>query len=211
MKNKNKSTFIVTSNCLSPTTNIRINYVKKLQEHLNIDIFGKSYSCLNSKPLPCEELGNCIPNLMNQTYKFYLAFENSICKEYNTEKLGRALKYGTLPIILGSSLEDVTKIAPPNSFLHVDNFTSPKELADYVKFLDSNFEAYKAYFKWREFYKVDYFMIDDKICSLCKKLHEHSKSNKKNTVDLKEALSVKNNCVSKIKALTDSNLIKKFV
>lgn len=140
LKKKTKTSFWTVSNCFSPHVNIRMQYAKELKNHLKLDIFGKK-RCQDNKPLPCGESSLCFHHLLKNTYKFYLAFENSICKEYVTEKLGRALKYGSLPIVLGSSIEDVTKITPPDSFLHVDNFTSPKELAEYVNYLDSNFEV----------------------------------------------------------------------
>ena len=45
---------------------------------------------------------------------------------YITEKFSRALEHKTIPIVLGATLEEYTKVAPQDSFLHVDNFTSPK-------------------------------------------------------------------------------------
>ena len=34
---------------------------------------------------------------MNNTYKFYLAFENSICPDYVTEKFFNILQYNVIP------------------------------------------------------------------------------------------------------------------
>ena len=58
-------------------------------------------------------------------YKFYLAFENSNCKEYITEKFWRTLnRTFAVPIVMGSG--NYKELAPPNSFIHVDDFASPK-------------------------------------------------------------------------------------
>ena len=73
---------------------------------------------------------------LSQKYKFYLAFENSVCDQYVTEKLHRTLGYPTVPIVLGgASYKD---IVPPNSFIDVFEFESPEHLAKYLLFLDSN-------------------------------------------------------------------------
>ena len=39
-------------------------------------------------------------------YKFFLAFENSNCKEYITEKFWRSLHYGLVPVVFGAPMMD---------------------------------------------------------------------------------------------------------
>ena len=38
---------------------------------------------------------------INNNYYFYLAFENSLCDEYITEKFFRTLKFNTVPVVMG--------------------------------------------------------------------------------------------------------------
>lgn len=56
---------------------------------------------------------------------------------------------------MGASRAEYEMVAPMNSYLHVENFTSPKELASYLHFLDNNDELYNSYFKWKVCYTID--------------------------------------------------------
>lgn len=61
--------------------------------------------------------------MRERDYKFYLAFENSICPDYVTEKLFNTLLFTTVPIVYGGA--DYEAIgAPLNSYIDVRNFTS---------------------------------------------------------------------------------------
>ncbi|CAH8288261.1 unnamed protein product, partial [Schistosoma intercalatum] len=55
-----------------------------------------------------------------------------------------------LPIVMGASIEEYQKVSPPHSFIHVDQFENPKELAKYLKYLDKNDTAYNEYFAWHK-------------------------------------------------------------
>lgn len=48
---------------------------------------------------------------------------------------------------MGAAPEDYERAAPPHSFIHVDNFASPKELAEYLHKLDQNDAMYNEYFR----------------------------------------------------------------
>ena len=43
-----------------------------------------------------------------------------------------------LPIVMGARKEEYEAVAPYNSFIHVDQFKSPKELATYLLELDQS-------------------------------------------------------------------------
>ena len=149
---------------------LRRNYAKELSKYVPVDTFGRC-----GKPDPCRV------KFMNFTctietklkYKFYLAFENSRCPDYITEKFWLSLQQNIVPIVLGPKIADYEKVAPPHSFIHVDNFTSPKHLAEYIKYLDKNDEAYYEYHMWRNKYEVkvsDYNLKP--YCKLCSMLHK---------------------------------------
>ena len=108
---------------------------------------------------------------MLKTYKFYLAFENSNCRDYVTEKLFmNALQNGVVPIVMGASVEDYAAIAPPHSFLHVDNYNSPADLAKHLEILAKDENLYNEFLEWRtqgEWLRTRFF------CRVCAMLHYH--------------------------------------
>ena len=120
--------FWAVSKCDTP--NHREKYAKKLKEYIDIDIFSRvsflsscyfqidfhSYShfqkkCLDGKlrtKQGCKSKGpthnhveaDCFIELA-ESYWFYLAFENSNCNDYITEKLWRTFNLKTVPIVMG--------------------------------------------------------------------------------------------------------------
>ncbi len=163
VRSKNKLALWFVSNCHTPSC--RYEYSTKLGDHLPFDVFGECGS-----PDPCQGNPQCTLD-MRRKYKFYLAFENHRCKDYITEKFFNALQDGMVPIVLGASQADYEAIAPPNSFLHVDNFTSPEELAQYVLQLDKDENAYTRYLLWHRDYEVGYSGDHSLECKLCHLAH----------------------------------------
>ena len=83
--------------------------------------------------------------MVEENYKFYLSFENSLCKDYFTEKLFRMMKYDIVPIVYGKGYE--SNGLPPTSYIDVLDFESVASLADYLTYLDNNDTAYNEYFR----------------------------------------------------------------
>ena len=50
---------------------------------------------------------------------------------------------------MGAAPEDYKRIAPPHSYIHVDDFADAKELADYLHKLDNDDNLYNQYFAWK--------------------------------------------------------------
>lgn len=127
----------------------RTKLVHDLQRVTKVDIFGK---CGNISICGDKWETTCSLNVdkIVRSYKFSLALENSCCEDYVTEKLWHTLSTGTVPIVIGPQIENYKKLAPPGSFIHVDQFDSVESLKDYLEYLDSNDTAYLEYFKWKE-------------------------------------------------------------
>ena len=49
---------------------------------------------------------------------------------------------------MGARLEDYTALAPPNSFIHVDQFPGPAELAAHLHLLGRDHDSYNAHLAW---------------------------------------------------------------
>ncbi|XP_040266455.1 3-galactosyl-N-acetylglucosaminide 4-alpha-L-fucosyltransferase FUT3-like [Bufo bufo] len=147
------------------TKHRRFSYYQELNQHIQIDLYGKRHL-----PLP--------RNLQLQTlskYKFYLAFENSIHEDYITEKLwSNSFVAGTVPVVMGPPRENYERFIPPDSFIHVDDFSSSQELASYLLSLDKDDQKYQKYFKWRSSYqpvKPRKTWVTE-YCKICKALKE---------------------------------------
>jgi len=150
--------FWFVSNCFTPSR--REDYIKELIKYVQVDIYG---TCENkfefSKLDPCKGSFNnelCTKDLYN-SYKFYLAFENGQCNEYITEKFWKLYNPNHLfdvhviPIVRGAKEEHYRKRMPleHKSFINADSFKNPKELANYLKYLNENTTAFLEYFEWK--------------------------------------------------------------
>lgn len=136
----------------------------QVYKELNATVPVKVYGRWTKTPLRSSAL---LPTI-SRCY-FYLAFENSIAKDYITEKLWRnAYQGGAVPVVLGPPLEDYKAVAPPNSFIHVDEFASVKDLAKYLQQLAEDKKRYSEYFTWKRQWKVK-LSIDwrERVCKIC--------------------------------------------
>ena len=111
-------------------------------------------------------------------YKFYFSFENEIQEEYVSEKLLFILGMPPIPVYYGS-------LNPPNitiskSFINASKFTSIKDLANYLLYLDNNPEAYNEYHTWKtdwSLFHQDYLDIMENRISGPEELLIHLKHN----------------------------------
>lgn len=110
----------------------------------------------------------------DKTYRFYAAFENTLCRDYVTEKFLFGMKSNMIPVVYGGA--NYTKFAPPKSYINANDFKNVKELADYLKFLIDNPREYIKYFWWKKHYK--YSAVEGRLCGLCVKLHHRASENK---------------------------------
>ena len=142
------------------------------KQNINIDVGGRCGKIVN----PDYKMKNCWKGkgvcTDKDPYKFYVAIEHSICKDYITEKYFRSLDWGLVPIVVGGSNNNYLdhRITVPGSFIDTLDFQNMTELANYIKYLDGNDTAYNEYHKWREDYKIVY---ESRFCQICKKLWEN--------------------------------------
>lgn len=148
--------------------NKREELARKISEHMHVDIYGKCGNLVCSS----KTIRECY-DLMESNYKFYLSFENSLCKEYVSEKLFFVLQRDIVPIVYGGA--DYNKIAPPHSVIDVAKYNTVEALADYLRYLDENPKEYLKYFEWKKYFISDTNFLPT-ICQLCQKLNEPRKT-----------------------------------
>ncbi|XP_045128267.1 alpha-(1,3)-fucosyltransferase C-like isoform X2 [Portunus trituberculatus] len=146
------------------TASRREDYVRRLQLHVPVDIYG---AC---GPLRCsrreEHRGDrCWRQVLGPKYLFYLAFENALCDAYVTEKLWRPLVHGLVPVVLGGA--NYTAILPPNSYIDAVSLT-PRQLGHLLRRLQKTPQEYAEYHLWRAFWRPT---LRPPLCELCLRLH----------------------------------------
>eukprot|EP00111_Clytia_hemisphaerica_P007356 TCONS_00021393-protein len=159
-KGKKKMAAWFVSNCHAGSG--RQDYIKDLQKYITVDVYGLCGRKCSKKDKKCFEQ-------LNTDYKFYMAFENSHCKDYLTEKpYWNALFYKVVPVVFGAHRDDYKRQLPPNSYILAEDFESPKHLADYLIYLDHNDDLYNQYFLWKGTGK---FINTKFLCRLCTMVH----------------------------------------
>lgn len=142
-KGKSKLMTWIASRC-DPLGWERTKIVQEIQKYLPVDTYGKcgTLDCPKRDKEQCQSLFS--------SYKFYLSLENSECKEYFTEKFwSNAFVHRMIPIVYGAPKEDYERLAPPHSFIHLEDFDTMEEFVDYIMLLDSNSTLYNKYFHWQ--------------------------------------------------------------
>ena len=151
---------------VSDCNGVREKYVLKLQEYVNVTVFGKCKTKFKNQDTCFSGTQECAKKLSE--FKFYLAFENSFCEDYVTEKYwNNALEHDSVPIVFGKNYD--AKVAIPGSYINVNMFKTVREMAQFIKFLDKNDQQYAKYFTWRRKFKI--LPVTDLVCSVCQKLH----------------------------------------
>ena len=192
---KKKDVAWLVSHCDTPSK--REVYVGELKKYINVTTYG---NC----GVPCPKDGDksgwgACTNHLRDNYKFYLAFENSFCKEYITEKLWRTLNIGILPIVFGGA--DYKAMLPQNSYIDVQDFKSPQLLAEYLKVLSANVTLYEKYFQWKKQYDISCSYYPIATCNLCKHLHL-TKNAEPYSVDMKTFWNIDKDCMKRDEYLT---------
>ena len=180
------------------TQNKRKEFVIKLKKHIKVHVYGECKDKeLGSRGKQCKPLKGNRQNCSDSrdtvnSHKFYLAFENTNCVDYITEKVYKILQpqMTTVPIIM-NGVDNLQNLLPPKSYIDVNDFSSAKELAEYLLRLDRNDDLYNEYFAWRSSYRCILNWIP---CSFCEAFH--GAYGRQNTIftDTRAIFGKKENC-----------------
>ncbi|XP_063045628.1 alpha-(1,3)-fucosyltransferase 7-like [Engraulis encrasicolus] len=138
----------------------RTSVYRQLAAVLPVEVYGSA----SGRLLSSDDL---LPT-MSRCY-FYLSFENSMHKDYITEKFWKnALLGQAVPVVLGPRREEYEAVVPKDSFIHVDDFDSVEKLGEFLIELSKDEQRYASYYAWHLNYTVDIF--DDwqeEFCKIC--------------------------------------------
>ncbi|XP_067648866.1 glycoprotein 3-alpha-L-fucosyltransferase A-like [Haliotis asinina] len=155
VKEKTNSVAWFVSRCVSHSQ--REKYVQELERYIDIDVFGK---CGDTK---CGR--DCYEKL--KSYKFFLAFENSFCENYVTEKFFKTFLHDVVPVVRGGP--DYKNLFGGGYIIDSKDFANIRELGYHLNFLLNNDKAYIELLKEKDKFKA-YFPLP--WCGLCEKVHK---------------------------------------
>ena len=122
----------------------RQEYLLELMKYLPIDSYG---NWQNNRRLPGDNGYRSKMELL-KSYRFTIAFENAIGKDYVTEKFYEPLLSGSVPVYLGAP--NINDFSPSSSaFINVQDYPEPKDLAEAIKRYCEDEQRYAAFFDWK--------------------------------------------------------------
>jgi len=118
--------YTMISSCQAPSR--RLEYIAELKRFVSVDVYGK---CGEMK---CEEGAlECDKEILARKYEFYLAFENSVCSEYVTEKFMEVV-YGQEIVAVVMSGGGYENFATGSAYMA--DYETPGHLARYLEYLE---------------------------------------------------------------------------
>ena len=139
----------VAINCRSSNSN-REKFVKLLQKYVQVDSVSK---CLHNKDWP-QDIPRSDKIGLLERYKVYIAAENSIEKDYVTEKVYDGLVAGAVPIYLGAP--NVEEYIPSNSTIIVPTNFTENDISILATVVKKIFTDEAEYERWISFKHHDY-------------------------------------------------------
>ncbi|XP_062594217.1 alpha-(1,3)-fucosyltransferase fut-6-like [Saccostrea cucullata] len=166
-RKKKKTVAWPVSHCKTPSK--REDYIQKLQEYIDVDIYGKCGKLKCGGPTGL--ITECHMKFAEE-YKFFLAIENSICKDYTSEKLFNFFFHNLTMIPIISGPQNVLEYIPKGTFINILDYSSPSELAKELHRIGSNETLYSQYLQERDKYRGIRFNWGKALCLMCARIHE---------------------------------------
>lgn len=174
------------SNCKSKE---RLKIALEISKYYPVYIYGKCdddeslamssnslYRHLNIVKSECAPDSACEAQQF-KGYKYYMAFENTNCSDYVTEKVWRSLAKSIIPIVLQPTRESYTRYrVPSRSIIHLQDFGyDAARLAQYLRKVDASFQLYYNHLKWTSVYSQAFYVNKQvephRMCELCRMLN----------------------------------------
>lgn len=188
-KQKTRQALLISSHCT--TESKRTEYVEQLRKYVDVDILG---TC--GRKWDCGKAwihDDCF-RILNSTYKFYLAFENALCRGYRTEKFFENFNYDIILVARGGiSKEDI--LEPKDVYISTSDFSDIESLGKYLEKLSTNTSQYASFLASKSQYYFPGFheSYQTALCSLCEKVNNQEK-NHREIHDLVEHVRASSSC-----------------
>ncbi|MFI5322391.1 MAG: glycosyltransferase family 10 domain-containing protein [Thermodesulfobacteriota bacterium] len=141
----------------------RLEYLMRMMRVLDIHSYGE----LIRNRTAADDNGRTFKMDTISRYKFTLAFENAIARDYVTEKFYDPLIAGSVPVYLGAP--NIADFAPGEKcFINVSDWDNPESLAQYLLDVSGDEALYRSFFEW----KKEPFL--SKFAGLLGQLKEHA-------------------------------------
>ncbi|KAL3107855.1 hypothetical protein niasHT_017087 [Heterodera trifolii] len=172
---KDKTALQIASNCASHSA--REAYTEELSRHIEVTGYGRCFGGRN-----CDR--KCYDTEIDRHF-FYLAFENSVCRNYITEKFWNAFRHLTVPVVLSRAVMEGLDI-PPEAFVAADDFGTVEEMAKFLVEMQNDLNKYLRFFNWTRFYRrnSDIVPAERAICRLCDLAHRRMAPGSKVIADI---------------------------
>ncbi|XP_060562739.1 alpha-(1,3)-fucosyltransferase C-like [Ruditapes philippinarum] len=155
--------------------------LEMIRNGFNVDIFGGCSS--NGRKIDTRELKQIIP-----LYKFVLAFENSLCTDYISEKYFNNYNSSWIIVVRGGA--DYNRLLPTDTYINTSDFKDISTLVNFLSKLGNDRLRYINYLKIKSKY-VSIRWPGNKHCEICRRLN-NLKQYRKSYADLN--LYLNNQC-----------------
>ena len=137
------------SNCKNAGAEQRLKLLLRLNKTYPVHSYGKCLHNIDEPKLAKGENRGDAKRKLLARYKFALAFENAVVKDYVSEKVYDAILAGALPLYRGA--DRVDKLMPGESAVlkFVDFGDDVEKLAAKLRVLAKDKAEYETYFAWR--------------------------------------------------------------
>ena len=171
LRNKKRNIVWFVGNCR--TASRREDYAGTLGK--NCEIYKIGNCGRNGNECPRNDAKSCMRNLLNNEYKFYFSAENSLCRDYITEKSFERMQYNVIPFVRGGA--NYSMFLPPGSYIDAGSFNNQSETCTYLLKVGKNEKLYNEYHIWRQNYKVTNYDFGHERPwrEFCMRLHNEDK------------------------------------
>ena len=167
-RRKSKDPLWIVSHC--PTSSQRLEYAKILENYITLDILGK---CGRKWRCGTRYHHDKCFDILNSTYRYYLAFENNFCQEYITEKFFENYKYDIIQVVRGGNPKTRPVMISHDAYISASDFSNAHELGAYLRALSNDTVKYAKMLETKDEYQPIAYseLFQQSMCEICKRLH----------------------------------------